>query len=293
MKKLLGLLGAAGLFATTSATVVACGGEKTSDLSVTLKVGELSKDITVKSDKITDGGTVTTKLVEGTVLTVAVKEIKAGTTTLTISTTEDKLTEKDIKESVKVLFKSKGATSTTEIDSVSVTVKAKEKVQELKDLAQVKLTGFTATNDTTNQNVIDALKEVDGLSTISEANDVEIKKTEATNQTAGNITITAKDSSKLVKNSLKLEIAKLEVTKIKLSEVKLTGFTATNDTTNQNVIDALKEVDGLSTISEANDVEIKKTEATNQTAGNITITAKGSSTLVEGTLTLNIEKLSE
>ncbi|ALD66411.1 lipoprotein [Spiroplasma cantharicola] len=100
MKKLLGLLGAAGLVATTSATVVACGGDKEEekiDLSkltltvesgktleeaktdITKQINEKSADakidtdftVTLKSKEANDEETGKDVLKDGTVLTVA------------------------------------------------------------------------------------------------------------------------------------------------------------------------------------------------------------------------------
>ncbi|AUM62659.1 Ig-like domain-containing protein [Spiroplasma monobiae] len=60
MKKLLGLLAATGLVATTSATVVACGEkQETSTTSVTLKDGSLEANIKLVNAEMLDGGTIT------------------------------------------------------------------------------------------------------------------------------------------------------------------------------------------------------------------------------------------
>ncbi|AUM62769.1 lipoprotein [Spiroplasma monobiae] len=294
MKKLLGLLGAAGLVATTSATVVACG-PKTEVSDVTLKSGALEQEFLVSSATIKSDGVITLKLEENSILTATVVEgtQKDGEVKIKISTTEEKITEKDVTETVQVMYKAKDAEAEVEPSQIaSVSVKVEAKKITLVDLSGVTLEGFTATNDTTDEQVIAELIKVEGLEKLVAA-DVVITKTNATSENAGSIKITASKDSKLVKGEMSLVIAKLEAeAKKDLSTVDMSSFTATNNSTNEEVLTALNTASDL-TLTEENDVTITKKDATITEAGSITITAKSGSTLVEGTIVLAIAQLTE
>ncbi|AUB31794.1 lipoprotein [Spiroplasma floricola] len=213
MKKLLGLLGAAGLVATTSATVVACG-QKVETVSLTAT--KLSAETVVKSKKITADGTITFKLAENSVLTVTVKEKsqKAGEVTIIVSTTADKLTDKEVKETVDVMHKAKDASKSTKatepekVASVEVKIGKKADAPAKVKLDSVDLSSFKATNDTSDTQVIDALKAVKGLEKLT-ADDVTITKKAATAEAAGEIKIEAKSTSTIVEGSKTLVIDKL------------------------------------------------------------------------------------
>ncbi|QHX36772.1 lipoprotein [Spiroplasma sp. BIUS-1] len=290
MKKILGLLAVTALVATTSATVVACGEKPADKEDIILNSEKLQNELKIQSSEIKADGTITLELQDKSILTAEVKKdsLKDGEVTIVVSTTEDKLTDKEVKESVKVMFTPKDGKEEDKklIKTVSVKVEAK-KVVKVK-LDGVKLDGFTATNATTDQEVIDALKAVKGLENIAAA-DVKITKVEATESAKGSITIEATKDSKLVEGKLVLEIAQLQASKINLDTVTL-SLTATNATTDQEVLDALKGVEGLDKIS-ASDVKITKVEATQDEAGSITIEAESASQLVEGKLVLSIAQL--
>ncbi|AUB31792.1 lipoprotein [Spiroplasma floricola] len=298
MKKLLGLLGAVGLVATTSATVVACG-QKVETVSLTAT--KLSAETVVKSKKITADGTITFKLAEKSVLTVKVKEKsqKAGEVTIIISTTADKLTDKEVKETIDVMHKAKDASKSkstkaaepVKVASVEVKIGKKGASTAKVKLDTVDLSSFKATNDTTDAQVIDALKAVKGLDKLT-SSDITITKTKATTSATGSIKIDAKSTSTIVEGTKTLVIDKLEAPAelVDLSTVNLGSFKATNDTTDAQVIDALKAVKGLEKLT-TSDVTITKTKATTSAAGSIKIDAKSDSKIVKGTKTLEIAKL--
>ncbi|WP_339020354.1 lipoprotein [Spiroplasma endosymbiont of Atherix ibis] len=286
MKKLLGLLGAAGLVATTSATVVACG-NKASD--VTLSETNLSKEFSVKTSKITADGTITFKLAKDSVLNVEVKagSQKAGEVIIVVSTTADKVKDKEVKETVDVIHKVKDSTKSEEtVSSVSVKIEAKKaSTGKIKlDTADFKL---TATNSTTNAEVIAALKKFKGLEKVVEKIDVKITKTNATLSAKGSIKIEAVGTSTLVEASKTFEIDQL--VKVDLSTVK-NLLTPTNDTTVDEVIRALKTVKGLEEVALTTDVKITKINAGTSLDGSIVIEAVVTSTLVSGKLDLVIAR---
>ncbi|WP_342259070.1 lipoprotein [Spiroplasma endosymbiont of Dioctria linearis] len=129
MKKLLGLLGAAGLVATTSATVVACGGQKVVDKSLEISKLE-AKNITINVGKKTDKAVV--KIVsdakDKSILTVTAGNV-ADNGDVVITVTPSKLpTEKDVKEVLTVTYgvEKDGKQTVLTTTKINVTVKKQE-----------------------------------------------------------------------------------------------------------------------------------------------------------------------
>ncbi|WP_339020665.1 hypothetical protein [Spiroplasma endosymbiont of Atherix ibis] len=182
---------------------------------------ELSKEYTVKSNKITADGIISFKQADKSVLIVKIKSgtQKAGEVTIVVATTADKLTDKEVKEKIDVMFKAKDdkkIASTEKIASVSVSVSvtiAKKIASTEKVILSTVKINLTPTNDTTVDEVIRALKTVKGLEKI-ETSDVDFSKIEAIDIKEGSVTITAKSTSKLVTGSKSWKIDELGIDKL-------------------------------------------------------------------------------
>ncbi len=129
MKKLLGLLGAAGLVATTSATVVACGGEKVVDKSLEISKLE-AKTITINVGKKTDKAVVksVSDAKDKSILTVAAGEVADNGDVVITVTPSELPTEKDVKEALTVTYgvEKDGKQEVLTTTKINVTVKKEE-----------------------------------------------------------------------------------------------------------------------------------------------------------------------
>ncbi|WP_339033524.1 lipoprotein [Spiroplasma endosymbiont of Cantharis rufa] len=127
MKKLLGLLGAAGLVATTSATVVACGNEDGGEKIEDLEFSKLeSKKITINLGKKTDKAVVkSVSNVKESILTVTFGEVSDnGDVVVTITPTKLPK-DKDVKETITITYgvEVEGKQDVLSTKKINVTVK--------------------------------------------------------------------------------------------------------------------------------------------------------------------------
>ncbi|WP_339030634.1 lipoprotein [Spiroplasma endosymbiont of Cantharis nigra] len=129
MKKLLSLLGAAGLVATTSATVVACGGEKVVDKSLEISKLE-AKTITINVGTKTDKAVVksVSDAKDKSILTVAAGEVADNGDVVITVTPSELPTEKDVKEVLTVTYgvEKDGKQEVLTTTKINVTVKKEE-----------------------------------------------------------------------------------------------------------------------------------------------------------------------
>ncbi|WP_339033526.1 lipoprotein [Spiroplasma endosymbiont of Cantharis rufa] len=129
MKKLLGLLGAAGLVATTSATVVACGGEKVVDKS--LEISKLEPTtIKINVGKKTDKAVVksVSDAKDKSILSVSAGEVADNGDVVITVTPSELPTEKDLKEVLTVTYgvEKDGKQEVLTTTKINVTVKKGE-----------------------------------------------------------------------------------------------------------------------------------------------------------------------
>ncbi|WP_339030635.1 lipoprotein [Spiroplasma endosymbiont of Cantharis nigra] len=161
MKKLLGLLGAAGLVATTSATVVACGKEDDGEKIESLEFSNLEpKKITINLGKKTDKAVVkSVSNVKESILTVTFGEVgDNGDVVVTI--TPSKLPkDKDVKETITITYgiEVEGKQNVLSTKKINVTVK-KDTSVEVKEVL---------TNEV--QSILDAAVKEKEFSTKQEA----------------------------------------------------------------------------------------------------------------------------
>lgn len=156
-----------------------------------------------------------------------------------------------------------------------------EKLAEAKVKAEAVIANTTATNDITANTIINAVKtEVDKLNYGITVTLPDFKKTNATTSAAGNVTgtVTLTLNSSKATATVNLPIAQLEKTNAeKLAEAKVkaetvvNNLTASNNTTAQSIIDAVKEeVDKLGYGITVTLPDFAKTNATSGSAGSVT-----------------------
>ncbi len=174
MKKLLGLLGAAGLVATTSATVVACGEQDDGEKIESLEFSNLeSKKITINLGKKADKAVVkSVSNVKESILTVTFGEV-ADNGDVVVTITPTKLPkDKDVKETITITYgvEIEGKQNVLSTKKINVTVK-KDTSVEVKEVltnevqsildATVKEKEFSTKQEAAN--VVKAAKLTEGL----------------------------------------------------------------------------------------------------------------------------------
>ncbi|AGR42259.1 lipoprotein [Spiroplasma diminutum] len=304
MKKLLGLLAATGLVATTSATVVACGdkpGEKVFD--ATLNEGKLNQEVTVKSDLIKADGQVTFGLDEKTILTATVKEnsLKDGEVTVVIATTAEKISNKNVEETVKVLFTAKEAETAREVEAkevktLNVKIEAK-KVEEkiaLDKVITVKELGELADNNSAT--ILNTVVAKNDSLVKEEVVVIEITTTKATIKVIDNSTkyiaggsvdvtftieeeVTAKELSTVITNKT------LTITEVKTADAYLTDVVAANAGLNPSEVDVELTTQPVKGEPENQEAQTPEIPAVN---GVLKITAKAGSTVYTGSVNIEL-----
>ncbi|WP_342259071.1 lipoprotein [Spiroplasma endosymbiont of Dioctria linearis] len=161
MKKLLGLLGAAGLVATTSATVVACGKKDDGEKIESLEFLNLeSKKITINLGKKTDKAVVkSVSNVKESILTVTFGEVSDNGDVVVTITPSKLPKDKDVKETITITYgvEVEGKQNVLSTKKINVTVK-KDTSSEVKE---------ALTNEV--QSILDATVKEKEFSTKQEA----------------------------------------------------------------------------------------------------------------------------
>ncbi|ALD66590.1 lipoprotein [Spiroplasma cantharicola] len=141
MKKLLGLLGAAGLVATTSATVVACGGEKDKSEDLSLEFKEIkAQTAKINIGKKTDKAVVKSEsdAKDKSILEVSTGEVAENGEVVVTVTPKEIPTDKDVNEVLTITYGvvTEGKQEILTTTKIKVTVKKGEVVApELVEIA--------------------------------------------------------------------------------------------------------------------------------------------------------------
>ncbi|WP_339030639.1 lipoprotein [Spiroplasma endosymbiont of Cantharis nigra] len=255
MKKLLGLLGAAGLVATTSATVVACGKEDDGEKIESLEFSNLeSKKITINLGKKTDKAVVkSVSNVKESILTVTFGEVgDNGDVVVTI--TPSKLPkDKDVKETITITYgvEVEGKQNVLSTKKINVTVK-KDTSVEVKEVltnevqsildATVKEKEFSTKQEAVN--VVKAAQLGEGLQL-----DGEPTTKGDTDDVTVNVVVKAKDGYK-IKDGEETKFSVIAKVTGVIKEVSTSGVKAALEATTsgkefetkQEAIDAVKAV---------------------------------------------------
>ena len=187
-----------------------------------------------------------------------------------------------------------------------ISLEATEKLAKAQKAAEVALKEITATNATTQQEIVEAVKKaVDkleyGIATDAKADFV---KTDATKEKAGSVSgeivlslegKTEKVTVALAIEQIPLEAADKLAKAKKAAEAALEKIVATNDTTQEEIVEAVKKaVDALKfDVATAAKADFVKTEATKEAAGSVSGVIKLSleGQTAEITVTLVIEQI--
>ncbi|PPE05107.1 hypothetical protein EELLY_v1c07960 [Entomoplasma ellychniae] len=124
-------------------------------------------------------------------------------------------------------------------------------------------------NDLTDQQVLEALKNVTGISDLT-LGDFDFNKTDAYYGKQGSVEISAKTESVRITGNKNLTIpalAKKDITQLAL------GLNLSNDLTDQQVLEALKKTTGISDLT-LGDFDFNKTDAYYGKQGSVKISAK-------------------
>jgi folate-dependent phosphoribosylglycinamide formyltransferase PurN len=301
MKKLLSFLGAIGLVATSSATVVACGPDNTSTTGASI---DYKDGLTV--DDLTKAVKDFEKVAEDTDTVKSVVTFYADETVVTIAddgTISAKLANEDSPEvtsfeaSTSYVY-AVVTTDSTKADapvaslitnkiSVGDNAAAKASINDIK--VEVKVGDAKAATET---KIADAIKAVSADAVVTTDFTIDDATVFATDTAvAGTITVTAVEGSKLIEGSFTIEVKANEQTKTSINDIKVEVKVGdAKAATETKIADAIKAVSAdavVTTDFTIDDASVFVGEAA-AVDGTITVNATASSILIEGSFTITV-----